>query len=40
LIMLIVALLSLTKTALCNCLNLKSCKIFFGFGASFRILQE
>merc|ERR1719281_179964 len=37
LIMFQVALLSFTNTPLCNCLNLRSCKIFFGFGASLLI---
>merc|ERR1711868_143969 len=37
LIMFHVALLSLTKTPLWSCLSLRSCKIFFGFGASLLI---
>ena len=40
LIMFQVALLSFTNTPLCNCLNLRSCKIFFGFGASLLILNR
>lgn len=40
LIMFQVALLILMKTPLCNCLSLRSCKIFFGFGASLRILNK
>jgi len=37
LIMFQIGLLSLTKTPLCNYLNLRSCMIFFGFGASLLI---